>query len=308
MVIRKALLTGFLLLLLSMLTLALHLYSFRQQALTLEGNNILSVNSFQVDGIAVDVLGSLSGDASDVRIFKQLTDDGNIRAIMALKYSEVAIPIHAGEQFDRETHTALVGSRVTLKQQGAHLYYSFDGQDYKVVGYLGLNADSLLSNDVLINDPNLFSLSTSEPLTVDGEGALKAFMKNNPGQAIPMLQQDSNRRTNIDFVSPMLIIFGACISLLGVVATGILTFRAYEPYLRVRNLLGSTRRCLFTLLLGQVSTIWLVTFLMAYCLCLFYTSDLSLFAVRLFAGIQYLILMATLSMLFLWSRRRTSWN
>ncbi|MBB2925535.1 hypothetical protein [Cellulomonas cellasea] len=254
---RKALTIGTLLLLLTFLASALGVYDIRQQALELEGNRLYSTESFTAYANAHRILTQATGASGDLRVVKDLTDDGRVRAILAEDYEKLAIPIHAGRTFSSRDHdTALAGSNVALTTRDGVTYYSFEGRDYEVIGRLGLQADSLLAQDIVLNDPALFAAEGDEPLVVDGHGALEAYMAAFGGDDVAAMSGDTNRRTNVDFVSPLLLLFGTCIVAAGLAFTGVLANALLRPHTHVLHVLGSTHLRIFAAGITWLLGLW----------------------------------------------------
>lgn len=257
MTARKALVIGTLLLLLTFLASALGVYDARQQALELEGNRLYSSESFTAVGNAHSILAQATGHSGDLRVVKDLTEDGRVRVVLAEEYEKLRIPVHAGRTFSAgDSGTALAGSGVALISKDGVPYYSFGGRDYEVIGRLGLRADSLLAQDVVLNDPVLFAAEGDEPLVVDGRGALEAYVAVFGTDGVAAMSGDTNHRTNVDFVSPLLLLFGTCVVAVGLVFTGVMANALLQPHTHVLHMLGSAHLRIYAPAITWVLALW----------------------------------------------------
>lgn len=256
---RSMLVTGTLLLLLVTLATALHDYDRRQQGLTLEGNRLHSSESFEVSGRADEIIEQIGSVSADARALKDLSADGRVRAILTTTDQDLALPLHAGSTFSSPgQNRALVGADVDLTYADGSPVFVFDGREYDVVGYLGARADSLLSDDVLLSGPGLFSETDDEQLVIDGRGAFERYVDVFGSEGAHLMDGGTNRRTNIDFVSPLLLRFGFCTVLVGCAFTGSLAAATTRRRTRLLHVLGSPYGRLFALDLVRLVTLWIV--------------------------------------------------
>ena len=89
-----------------------------------------------------------------------------------------------------------------------------------MVGRLGVRADSLLSDDVVLADPSQFSASPQR-LLLDGPDSVRHYTAQFPGRSVEIIDDGTNRRTNVDAVSPVLVTLGALVVTLIAVVAGL---------------------------------------------------------------------------------------
>lgn len=248
---------GALILLLTVLASALRVYEVRQQAIVLEGNRLYSTESLLVSGVASTVLGAVAPASPDARVFTDLTPDGRVRAVMTAGGDRLDIPLHAGRTFSATgSAEALVGADVPVVSREGRSYVSFAGQEYEAVGYLGLRPESLLSTDVLIDDPRLFSVSQDEPLVVDGRGVREASADTLGDLETSSAPPGTSHRTNVDVVSPLLLALGGVVVITGLAGTGFVASTSVVRYARVARVLGLSRRRVYGSAVATLLLVW----------------------------------------------------
>ncbi len=251
MTLRRGLVIGLLFALLASIGSALLLYKETQQQLTLEGNRLYSTQSIKVEGNLVKILEQWNTSQDNFTVYKPLDNAGSVRSVYSTNYSKIAYPIHRGRAFTQnDTNAALVGAKVELVKRDTGAYFVFEGRDYEVVGYLGRHAESLLENDVLLADPGLFAKNGSESLVVDGPDVATLYSNFFSNDPIEPMNQSTNRRTTIDFVSPILLGLGFGIMAVGSVFVGLLAASHFRARNRVSFLMGRTRT--YTTLLSVI--------------------------------------------------------
>lgn len=232
MTIRRGITIGLLFALLSSIGSALLMYQSMQQHLTLEGNHLYSTQSIRIEGNLLSLRGEWPASRDNLVVYKTIDDNAMIRGIYSANYSQIDFPVHRGRTFNQgDSSSALVGSKVEVVERGDKSYYSLDGQDYEVVGYLGRQEESLLENDVLLADDRLFTETGDETLVLDGPNIASNYAALFPHSTFETMNQSTNRRTTIDFVSPVLMGLGLGIIALGSIFIGLLA----ASYVQVRN-------------------------------------------------------------------------
>jgi hypothetical protein len=112
---------------------------------------------------------------------------------------------------------------------------------YEVVGRLGVRADSLLADEVVLADPSQFSTS-SQRLLLDGPDSARHYSAAFPGRDVEVVNEGTNRRTNVDTVSPVLVALGAVVAVLVAVIAGVQGGRWELRAATVRFTIGVRRR------------------------------------------------------------------
>lgn len=254
MAVRRGIVIGMLFALLASIGSALLLYKENQQQLTLEGNRLYSTQSIKVSGNLNDIRTQWQAAGDGFAAYKHVDDVGMVRSVYSPDYSSIHYPIHRGRTFTQDdTKAALVGAGVELVERHNESYFVFDGDEYEVVGYLGRHAESLLQYDVLLADPHLFAGNGSEPLVLDGPNVATHYSTFFNDGTIERMNQSTNRRTNIDFVSPILITLGFGVMALGSIFIGLLAASSVRERNRVGVLVGRTRRRMGMLSMVQLT-------------------------------------------------------
>lgn len=254
---RAAAAVGALILLLTVLTSALQVYEVRQQAIMLEGNRLYSTESLFVSGVASTVLAAVAPSSPDARVFTDLTPDGRVRAVMTAEGDQLSVPLHAGRSFSAAgSAEALVGADVPVVSRDGRSYVSFAGQEYEAVGYLGLRPESLLSTDVLIDDPRLFSVAQDEPLVVDGRGVREASADALGDLEISSTPPGTSHRTNVDVVSPLLLTLGGVVVITGMAGAGVVASTSVVRHARVARVLGLSPRRVYGSAVTTLLLVW----------------------------------------------------
>ena len=146
------------------------------------------------------------------KVFVRL--EGDVRAVAMLSGRWTDVPLHDGHALTGRPGEALAGADVAVRGDDIVV----DGKPYDVVGRLGVRADSLLSDDVIVADPSRFSASPQR-LLLDGPSSVRHYSAEFPGRSVEIVDDGTNRRTNVDAVSPVLVTLGVLVvMLIGVVA------------------------------------------------------------------------------------------
>jgi len=257
---QKTIRVAILFLLFTVLSASLNIYSEIQQGITLEGNRLHSAHALLITDSSDQVLSSLTTENVNARVYRSLSPDGRIRAILELGNNSTFLPIHDGRQFSaNDVQAAMVGSDVPVQTVEGESFYEYQGTQYLVVATLGFGERSLLSEDVLIRDRALFSPGVLETVVVDGAEAESQIMREFGEDAYAQLASATGRRTNIDYVSPILLGFGWSLVSLGCVIAALLMARYTRPLDTVRHQLGHTRWWILRSDLFKVTTISLVS-------------------------------------------------
>lgn len=229
--ISKLLLITPLFIFLCSLSISFFVYKNYQNNLYLEVNNLYKKNTEIISSNIREIDVSHN---KDLMIFKDLSGTGDVRAIKISNKSS-QFPIYKGKQMTiSDEKIALVGSEVALKNKHNNMYVKFDGEYYRVIGYLGTKKESLLSNQIILKDDALFDSREKEELILSSD-------KNIPKTNSKKTKLNSNvlgRRTNVDYISPMIlglnIIMLVCISFL----TGIIAEKLNNKYNRYLYIKG----------------------------------------------------------------------
>lgn len=230
--ISKLLLITPLFIFLCCLSLSFFVYRNYQNSLYLEVNNLYKKNT----EISSSNIGKIDNSYNkDLMIFKDLSGTGDVRAIR-ISDKNSQFPIYKGRQMTiNDEKIALVGSEVSLKNKHNNMYVKFNGEYYRVIGYLGTKKESLLSNQIILKDDALFDSREKEELILSSD---KKIPKTN-SKKTKLNSNILGRRTNVDYISPMIlglnIIMLVSISFLtGIIAEKITN--KYNRYLYIKGI------------------------------------------------------------------------
>jgi hypothetical protein len=266
--LRKLLLSVLLLALFSSLGAGISVYATVRSALSLEGGDLNSATAVTLDSAHALDQSRLDEAGITGRLFQDLDGSGHLRAVRTLGHPE-PLPIHDGRQMrSDDERVALVGEEVATRSDDGRQYVDYAGRAFMVIGRLGVHANSGLAHDVLLQHPEL--ITVDDPVTVDVEGGVRALTGVEPEMATPV-GGGADRRTNVDFVSPIVIICGWGLTLLGAIASGLLIADFRRPVAALQYRLGLRRsRAVMLSVLPLVSftgalfvAVWIVALLSA---------------------------------------------
>lgn len=243
MTLSKLTMSVLLLALFSALSTGVSVYTQVRAAMALEGGNLRSVSAVQISQADSHLVTTLGDHAVDGRLFQELDDSGRVRAMRTL--GEAApLPIHDGRQIRvGESRVALVGAQVKTHGNGAdERYVDFAGRAYRVVGWLGVHQSSVLSHEVLLQDADLITEDSAVVADVP-HGA--AGIPGLSAERAQTLGSQTDQRTNIDFVSPIVITCGWVLSIVGALSSGLLIARSSWRLMALRYRLGQRRLSVF---------------------------------------------------------------
>lgn len=268
MTYRNLILSVMLLAVFSALGAGLNVYANVRGAVALEGADLRSGVAVAFDSIGdFDRIGN-GGPRVSGRLLQDLDDSGDLRAVRTLG-RPAPLPIHEGRQIsDGEERVALIGDQVATRSENGQQYIDYDGRAFLVVGRLGVRPASGLAHDVLLQDRGL--VDVDGPVVVDIKGGI-----NDPEslglKGAESLAGRADQRTNIDFVSPILIFCGWGLTLVGASASGLLIADFSRPVAAIRYRLGLRRARVLALSVrpmalcgGALSvTVWAVALMLA---------------------------------------------
>jgi hypothetical protein len=224
------------------LSLLLHSYESRHQALLLEGNRLYGSQAVLVDETPRVLLDSLKELGQNVRVFSLLADYDKVRVVAANDFEKIPFPIHQGKGFSNDDRReALVGAGVGIEYDNEKPYVTLGSRRYEVVGFLGTRADSVLEQDVLLKDDELFCSASASSVVLDGTGAETAYKRLIPTAKTEAFNFGVDRRTSIDSVSPVLFGAGVMLIIAGYVCAGFLYGLQKVEEVRIFDLLGYSR-------------------------------------------------------------------
>lgn len=201
-----------LLLLAMLLTVLIGVFDARRRVIASEGNDLRSGQSAWVNATLDELMRARNAFEPGTKVFVELED--RVRAVAILSGRWTDVPLHDGHALTGRPGEALAGADVAVRGDDIVI----DGKPYDVVGRLGVRADSLLSDDVVLADPSWFSASPQR-LLLDGPSSVRHYSAEFPGRSVEIIDDGTNRRTNVDAVSPVLVALGTLVVLLiGVVA------------------------------------------------------------------------------------------
>jgi len=193
-----------LLLLAMLLTVLIGVFDARRGVIATEGNDLRSGQSAWVTATLDELMRARSAFEPGTKVFVGL--DGDVRAVVVLSGQWTDVPLHDGHALTGRPGEALVGAAVDVRDGDI----TVGGTTYEVVGRLGVRADSLLSDDVIISDSSRFSASPQR-LLLDGPSSARHYSAQFPGRSVEIIDDSTNRRTNVDTVSPVLVALGVLV-------------------------------------------------------------------------------------------------
>lgn len=211
---RQLTVTAGLVLLAMLLTVLIGVFDARRRVVAVEGNDLRAGQSAWVTATLDELRRARSAFEPGTKVFVDLEE--KVRAVAVLSGRWTDVPLHDGHSLSGRPGEALVGSDVTVR--GDDL--AVGGKTYTVVGRLGVRADSLLSGDVVLADPSQFS-GSPQRLLLDGPNSVRHYSAQFPGRSVEIIDDGTNRRTNVDAVSPVLVALGALVIMLIAVVAGL---------------------------------------------------------------------------------------
>ncbi|MFK4483631.1 hypothetical protein [Curtobacterium sp. AB7] len=196
--------TAGLLLLAMLLTVLIGVFDARRRVIAAEGDDLRAGQSAWVTATLDDLERARSAFEPGTKVFVELED--GVRAVAILSGRWTDVPLHDGHALTGRPGEALAGADAGVHGDDI----AVGGKQYTVVGRLGVRADSLLSDDVVIADPSQFSASPQR-LLLDGPNSVHHYSAQFPGRSVEIIDDGTNRRTNVDAVSPVLIALGALV-------------------------------------------------------------------------------------------------
>ncbi|MBF4592880.1 hypothetical protein ITJ58_03835 [Curtobacterium flaccumfaciens] len=193
-----------LLLLAMLLTVLIGVFDARRRVIAAEGNDLRTGQSAWVTATLDELMRARSAFEPGTKVFVGL--DGDVRAVVVLSGQWTDVPLHDGHALTGRPGEALVGAAVDVRDGDI----TVGGTTYEVVGRLGVRADSLLSDDVIISDSSRFSASPQR-LLLDGPSSARHYSAQFPGRSVEIIDDSTNRRTNVDTVSPVLVALGVLV-------------------------------------------------------------------------------------------------
>lgn len=206
--------TAGLLLLAMLMTVLIGVFDARRRVVAVEGNDLRSGQSAWVDATLAELLHARDAFAPGTKVF--VTLEHGVRAVVVLSGRWVDVPLHDGRALSEAPGEALAGADADVHDDEVVV----GGKPYEVVGRLGVRADSLLADDVVVSDPSQFSTSTQR-LLLDGRDSARHYNAAFPGRNVEIINEGTNRRTNVDTVSPVLVALGALVATLVAVIAGV---------------------------------------------------------------------------------------
>ena len=196
MKIKKNIPILFLFLIIISLSALFFIYKNYQSDLYLETNNLYQKNT----RIIITNIRNINFKDKSMWVFKKI--DPSIRLIKT-NGGETNFPIYEGRQINKkEQKVALVGSTVPKERKGNNFFFINNNESFQIVGYLGTQKTSLLQNEVIIKDDSLFD-NKKEELILTSDSYISTSSKKQKDIHSNVL----GRRTNIDYISPLILSF-----------------------------------------------------------------------------------------------------
>lgn len=202
--------------LLMLLDVAMLTYRSAQGALLREANSLYSSSAVTVTGDAAKALATAQRGGLDVLLFLPIQNDDKTRAVVSARGTLDILPMHEVRWKVSDARPgALAGANVNPVTGRIDVL----GTDYQIAGLLGTQDQSLVADDILIYDPAFFTEPTVQRFVIDGTDA--AALAGGFDDARPVAEGIS-RRTNVDFVSPIMISLSVILLTLGAALVGYL--------------------------------------------------------------------------------------
>ncbi|MDN5446616.1 MAG: hypothetical protein L0F86_04415, partial [Lactococcus lactis] len=235
---------SFLFVLLYMLTIALFLYREKQVSLYMESNNLYTKNAMKVVGNYKKLLSKYS---QPINVFKTIANTDDIRVVSSTTQS-LKFPVYAGKNFGKQNQKALVGSAVPIVKISGKSFFDYENKLYEVIGYLGTEKNSLLADKVLLKDDALFASTKTGVLIIDSPRSLKKYDDLKTDTVGNML----GRRTNIDYISPMIIIYTSLLILLLTIVIGIFIYLYTHIYNKILYIKGISHKSILRMMAFKI--------------------------------------------------------
>lgn len=235
---------SFLFVLLYMLTIALFLYREKQVSLYMESNNLYTKNAMKVVGNYKKLLSKYS---QPINVFKTIANTDDIRVVSSTTQS-LKFPVYAGKNFGKQNQKALVGSAVSIVKISGKSFFDYENKLYEVIGYLGTEKNSLLADKVLLKDDALFASTKTGVLIIDSPRSLKKYDDLKTDTVGNML----GRRTNIDYISPMIIIYTSLLILLLTIVIGIFIYLYTHIYNKILYIKGISHKSILRMMAFKI--------------------------------------------------------
>lgn len=237
---RQVFTLGVMMMLLAFLASALGVYAERQTDLQLEGNQLRSDEAFQIEADVSSVVAAVRNSEGRAWAFVPTDWGERTQVLAAHDVGEVPVPFHDGPGFSPGgMGEALVGSDVETRRSHGEESVALGDRAFRVVGVLGARDESALSDMILIHDDALLVDRENRTLTVDGPDGRLISLQQWGSAGIENSETGALRRTNVDFVSPQILLFGTVLTVAGWACAGLLAARWSGPAMQVRILRGA---------------------------------------------------------------------
>lgn len=224
----------------------MNVLSARKTALAAEGADLRTTETIWVSASLPELRAHAHYFEPGTRTFKVL--DETTRAVAFVKGPWKDVPLHGGSPLHGAAGEALAGSQRDPGKLALHVA----GESYRIVGRLGVRADSLLADEAILAAPELFS-DDGERLRIDGPHAAERYRQAFPGRALEVVDSGVNRRTNVDVVTPFLLAAGAMTGALVIMCALAFAVSRECRAARVRYAVGHRRRRLVGAAVGRVA-------------------------------------------------------
>ncbi|MFJ2620504.1 hypothetical protein [Glutamicibacter sp. NPDC087344] len=202
--------------LLMFLDVALLTYRSAQEALLREANALYSSNAVAVTGEASKALAIAQHDDLDVLLFLPIQNNDKLRAVISAQGNLDMIPKH---RVRWNVSDARPGAFAGANVAPASGHVDVLGTDYPIAGLLGTQDQSLAADDILVYDPTFFTETTMQRFVIDGSDASVVAEKFNDARPV---SESISRRTNLDFVTPVMVSLSLILLILGSALAGYL--------------------------------------------------------------------------------------
>ncbi|PPF41875.1 hypothetical protein C5B85_18310 [Pseudoclavibacter sp. AY1F1] len=238
---------------LTLLSLAALSFQAAQAAVLRESNALYSGRAMVMTGDVAATLTDARASGLDVQIYIELADDPHLRGVVSTgePISDL-LPIHDLRwTVSDERPGAMIGA--AHAESAVMLDAGAFAERYEVAGRLGTSDRSLVADDILIYDPALFEAHDPRSFVVDGRDA---ELVGATIEGARYVDAGLSRRTNVDYVTPIVLGLAAALLILGAALTGYLSAQWSQGRDQVLRLWGQSHPGRLTRRVASVSLVW----------------------------------------------------
>lgn len=241
-------------------------YWREQKLLSLEGRNLYTAEAVITNIAPKEVPEILSKLNPRVRVFTDLDDTGALRALYANNNDISFLPVHDIKTLDAIEGGAIAGSQIPVTKVNSNSYVNFEGRLYPKIASLGTTKSSLLMNDSIIIDKNLFiSKGIAGTVIFDNETNISDKLKEiNPTIRTKAIPFNSSDKTNLDIISPTLTLIGIITIIFSSLFAGSALGESEQKKIKIFHLLGISKQKIYLQYFSSLISAWLISFLTVF--------------------------------------------